>query len=45
MDGVNKNVAFTWGAVVNPSDGLAYVSDFNNGLWVVRVEERAGVVP
>ena len=45
MDGVNKNVAFTWGAVVNPKDGLAYVSDFNNGLWVVRVEPRAGAVP
>jgi hypothetical protein len=45
MDGVNRNVAFTWGAVVNPRDGLAYVSDFNNGLWVVRVEERGGVVP
>jgi hypothetical protein len=45
MDGVNRNVAFTWGAVVNPKDGLAYVSDFNNGLWVVRVEGRAGGVP
>ena len=45
MDGVNKNVAFTWGAVVNPKDGLAYVSDFNNGLWIVKLEARAGVVP
>jgi hypothetical protein len=47
LDGVNRNVAFTWGAVVNPSDGLAYVSDFNNGLWIVRVEARpgAGAVP
>ena len=45
MDGNTKNAAFTWGVVVNPKDGLAYVNDFNNGLWVVRVEPRAGVVP
>ena len=45
MDGVNKNVAFTWGAMVNPKDGLVYVSDFNNGLWIVRVEPRAAAVP
>ena len=28
--------------------GLAhfmYVNDFNNGLWIVRVEPRTGVVP
>ena len=35
----------TWGVVVNPKDGLAYVNDFNNGLWIVRVEPRTGVVP
>jgi len=45
LDGVNKNAAFTWGAVVNPKDGLAYVADFNNGLWIVRVEPKPGVVP
>jgi len=45
MDGYTKNAAFTWGVVVNPKDGLAYVNDFNNGLWVVRVEPRAGPVP
>ncbi|MDB4882495.1 MAG: hypothetical protein JWL95_1261 [Gemmatimonadetes bacterium] len=45
MDGFTKNAAFTWGVVVNPKDGLAYVNDFNNGLWVVKVEPRAGVVP
>ena len=33
-----KNAAFDWGVVVNPKDGLAYVNDFNNGLWVVRVD-------
>jgi len=26
--------------VVNPKDGLAYVNDFNNGLWVVRVNPK-----
>jgi hypothetical protein len=45
MDGVNKNAAFTWGAVVNPKDGLAYVADFNNGLWIVRVEPKPAAVP
>ena len=44
MEGFTKNAAFTWGVVVNPRDGLAYVNDFNNGLWMVRVEPRAGVV-
>ena len=34
MDGNTKNAAITWGVVVNPKDGLAYVNDFNNGLWV-----------
>ena len=45
MDGATKNAAFTWGVVVNPKDGLAYVNDFNNGLWVVRIEPKARVVP
>jgi hypothetical protein len=45
MDGATKNAAFTWGVVVNPKDGLAYVNDFNNGLWVVRIEARPRVVP
>jgi hypothetical protein len=45
MDGNTKNAAFTWGVVVNPKDGLAYVNDYNNGLWVVKVEPRAPVVP
>ena len=30
----------TWGVVVNPKDGLAYVNDFNNGLWIIRVEPK-----
>jgi hypothetical protein len=45
MDGNTKNAAFTWGVVVNPKDGLAYVNDYNNGLWVVKVEPRAAAVP
>jgi hypothetical protein len=45
MQGHAQNAAFTWGVVVNPKDGLAYVNDFNNGLWIVRVEPKPPVVP
>ena len=46
MTGNTKNAAFTWGVVVNPKDGLAYVNDFNNGLWIVRVNPKKDkVVP
>ena len=45
MRGNTANAAFTWGVVVNPKDGLAYVNDFNNGLWIVRIEPRTGIVP
>ncbi|HEV7993280.1 MAG TPA: Ig-like domain-containing protein [Gemmatimonadaceae bacterium] len=45
MEGFTKNAAFTWGVVVNPKDGLAYVNDFNNGLWIVKVEARPSPVP
>jgi hypothetical protein len=44
-NGKIPNAAMTWGVVVNPKDGLAYVNDFNSGLWVVRIEPKAGVVP
>lgn len=40
MDGHVKNAAMTWGVVVNPRDGLAYVNDNNNGLWIVRIEPK-----
>ncbi len=40
MDGHVKNAAMTWGVVVNPKDGLAYVNDDNNGLWIVRIEPK-----
>ncbi|HVT37806.1 MAG TPA: Ig-like domain-containing protein [Gemmatimonadaceae bacterium] len=45
MDGHVKNAAMTWGVVVNPADGLAYVNDDNNGLWIVRIEPKPRVVP
>lgn len=38
MDGKVQNAAMTWGVVVR--DGLAYVNDDNNGLWIVRMEPR-----
>jgi hypothetical protein len=31
--------------VVNPKDGLAYVNDYNNGLWIVKVEPRPAPIP
>ena len=43
LDGNVKNAAMTWGVVVK--DGLAYVNDMNNGLWVVRIEPKAEIVP
>lgn len=40
MDGKVQNSAMTWGVVVNPKDGLAYVNDDNNGLWIIRIEPK-----
>jgi hypothetical protein len=46
MGGWQKNAAFDWGVVVNPKDGLAYVNDFNNGLWIIRVNPKPkAIVP
>jgi len=39
MQGKNQNTAMTWGVVVR--DGLAYVNDMYNGLWIVRIEPKA----
>ncbi len=36
MDGRVQSQAMTWGVVVK--DGLAYVNDNHNGLWIVRIE-------
>lgn len=48
MDGFVKNAAMTWGVVVR--NGLAYVNDMYNGLWIVRMEpkpepKKAVIVP
>jgi hypothetical protein len=44
MDGRTQNAPNTWGVVVK--DGLAYVNDNNNGLWIVRIEpKKPDVVP
>jgi len=43
MDGRVKNTAMTWGVVVK--NGLAYVNDMYNGLWIVRIEPKPAVVP
>jgi hypothetical protein len=40
--GVVPNGVMTWGVVVK--DGLAYVNDMMNGLWIVRLQPRT-VVP
>ena len=38
MEGEVKNSPNTWGVVVK--DGLAYVNDNNNGLWIVKIEPQ-----
>ena len=43
MEGHIKNSAMTWGVVVNPKDGLAYVNDDNNGLWIIKIEPKPTV--
>ena len=44
MDGYVRNSPDTWGVVVR--NGLAYVNDNNNGLWIIRMEPRKpNVVP
>jgi len=43
MDGRVKNAAMTWGVVVK--NGLAYVNDMYNGLWIVKIEPKPAVVP
>jgi hypothetical protein len=43
LDGRVRNTAMTWGVVVK--DGLAYINDMYNGLWIVRIEPKARIVP
>ena len=43
MTGRVQNAAMTWGVVVR--DGLAYVNDMYNGLWIVRIVPKPPVVP
>lgn len=38
MDGHVANSPMTWGVVVR--DGLAYVNDMYNGLWIIRMKPR-----
>jgi hypothetical protein len=38
LDGFVPNDPMTWGVVVR--DGLAYVNDLNNGLWIIRMKPR-----
>ena len=39
------NAPMTWGVVVNPRDGLAYVNDFNSGLYILRLVPKQSMVP
>jgi hypothetical protein len=41
--GFIPNSTMTWGVVVK--NGLAYVNDFNTGLFIVRIEPKPSVVP
>jgi hypothetical protein len=41
--GKKPNAAMTWGAIVK--DGLAYVPDMHNGLFIIRMQPRTPVVP
>ena len=43
LDGVVRNSVMTWGVVVK--DGLAYVNDMHNGLWIVRIDPKSELVP
>ncbi len=45
MTGRVQNTAMTWGVVVNKKDGLAYVNDMFNGLWIVRLEPKTPLTP
>jgi hypothetical protein len=44
-EGKIANAPMAWGVVINKKDGLAYVNDLNNGLWIVRIEPRQPITP
>jgi hypothetical protein len=37
------NAPRAWGVIYR--DGLAYVNDNHNGLWIVRIEPKSGLIP
>jgi hypothetical protein len=41
INGFIPNSTFTWGVVVK--NGLAYVNDFNGGLFIVRIEPKPAI--
>lgn len=41
--GFIPNTTMTWGVVVK--NGLAYVNDFNTGLFIIRIEPKPAIVP
>ena len=43
MDGKVQNAARVWGVIYK--NGLGYVNDNQNGLWIIRMEPRPRVVP
>ncbi|MBI4545383.1 MAG: Ig-like domain-containing protein, partial [Gemmatimonadetes bacterium] len=43
LEGKVPNSTMTWGVVVK--DGLAYVNDMHNGLWIVRIEPPPAAGP
>jgi hypothetical protein len=43
MDGRVQNASMAWGVVVK--NGLAFVNDMYNGLWIVKIEPKTQVVP
>ena len=43
MNGFVKNSAMTWGVVVK--DGLMYVNDMYNGLWIARMKPKRELTP
>lgn len=43
LNGFVKNAAMTWGVVVR--DGVMYVNDMYNGLWIARMKPKRELTP